>query len=51
VICVCVCVCVNWLVEIRTIKGTRYMHKNNRVFSDRDPIMAVCQKLDENGKE
>ena len=46
-----VCVCVNWLVEIKTIKDARYMHQNNAVFSDCDPIVAVCQKLAENGEE
>ena len=27
------------------------MHKNNAVFFDLDPIVAICQKLAENGKE
>ena len=26
------------------------MHQNNAVFFDRDPIMAICQKMDEKGK-
>jgi hypothetical protein len=36
---------------MKTITDAGYMHQNNAVFSDRDPIMAVCQKLAENGKE
>jgi len=39
------------LVEIKTIKDARYMHQNNVVFFDRDPTVAICQKLAENRKE